>query len=259
MDIGCAVGDGKVRGPLSWDRYANVEKPDCFASTVRFLIAFSPNFFSSSLPAARGTMQSVVREETRNQLRNEVLQRRSALPSSTCRCWSSAIQAQILGFPQYLASPSVALYSPIRNEVETDAIMDDAFKRQKRVFCPKMNGSEPGVFLQIFSRSDLVPGPTGVAEPSGHVRFSEADREGAIVIVPGVVFDELGNRLGRGGGWYDRALRWFDDRGVYVGLAYEFQVVDKVPAELWDEKVHYVVTESRVINCGVAPRRPLAQ
>jgi len=42
-------------------------------------------------------------------------------------------------------------------------------------------------------------------------------------------------------------------------LAYEFQVVDSVPAELWDEKVHYVITESRVIDCGVSPQRHLVR
>lgn len=199
-------------------------------------------------------MQGAVMEETRNQLRSAILKRRSALPSSTCHSWSRSIQAKVLELPQYLAARSVALYRAIRNEVETGAIMNDALGRQKKVFCPNIHGDEPPVFLQVFSQSDLVPGPASAAEPSGHVRFSEADREGSMVIVPGVVFDELGNRLGRGGGWYDRALKWFDDCGVYVGLAYEIQVVDKVPAELWDEKVHYVVTESRVIDCGLAPR-----
>ena len=198
-------------------------------------------------------------EETRNQLRGAVLKRRSALPLSTCHFWSRSIQAKVLELPEYLAAQSVVLYRAVRNEVETGAIMNDAFGRQKKVFCPKISGDQPAVFLRIFSQADLVPGPAGVAEPSGHVRFSEADREGSMVIVPGVVFDDRGHRLGRGGGWYDRALKWFDDRGVYVGLAYEFQVVDKVPAELWDEKVHYVVTESRVIDCGVAPRRRIAR
>ena len=218
---------------------------------------FRQKFFSSSLPAALGTMQGAVMEETRHQLRSALLKRRDKLPASTCHSWSRLIQAKVLEIPHYLAAQSVALYYAIRNEVGTEAIMADAFGRLKKVFCPKISGDEPAVFLRVFSQADLVPGPAGAAEPPGDVRLLEADCEGLIVLVPGVVFDDRGNRLGRGGGWYDRALKWFDDRGVYVGLAYEFQVVDKVPAELWDEKVHYVVTESRVIDCGVAPRRQI--
>ena len=189
-------------------------------------------------------------EETRNQLRSAVLKRRSMLASSARRFWSGSIQAKVLELPQYLAAQSVAVYHAMGNEVETEAILSDALGRQKNVFCPKIGGDDPAVFLRIFSRTDLVPGRAGPAEPRGDVRLSKADCEALIVIVPGVVFDDRGNRLGRGGGWYDRALQSLDERGVFVGLAYEFPVVDTVPAESWDEKSHYVVTESRVIDCG---------
>jgi 5-formyltetrahydrofolate cyclo-ligase len=198
-------------------------------------------------------------EETRNRLRRALSKRRSALPTATCHSWSRLVQANVLELPEYIAAPSVALYSAIQNEVETRAIMSDALRRKKSVFCPKIRGAEPALFVRIFAATDLTPGPMGVAEPPGDILLSERDCEGMVVIVPGVVFDAGGNRLGRGGGWYDRALKWCDGRGVYVGLAYEFQVVDRVPAEIWDEKVHYVITESRVIDCGSAPQRRSAR
>jgi len=194
-------------------------------------------------------------EETRNGLRSAMLQRRSALSPSICLAWSRLIQTKTLELPQYLAARSVALYRAIQNEVETRAIMDHALRQKKKVFCPKLSGEEPAVFVQISSEEDFRPGPLGMAEPSGDTRLSQADCVGLIVIVPGVLFDCQGNRLGRGGGWYDRALQWFDDRGVFVGLGYEFQVIDRVPAQSWDEKVHYVITESRVIDCGITPQR----
>jgi 5-formyltetrahydrofolate cyclo-ligase len=73
---------------------------------------------------------------------------------------------------------------------------------------------------------------------------------GLIVFVPGVAFDTRGQRLGRGKGWYDRLLRQLGGNTVFVGLGYEFQIVEEVPTESWDEKVHYVVTEERVIDCA---------
>jgi 5-formyltetrahydrofolate cyclo-ligase len=203
-------------------------------------------------------MQSAQVGETRNGLRSAILKRRSALSPATCLDWSRSIQATVLELPQYLAACSVAIYSAIRNEVATSRIMDDAFGRQKKVYCPKLSGADP-LFVRVSSEIDLVSRPSGPAEPAGDVRLSESDREDLLVIVPGVVFDDRGHRLGRGGGWYDRALRWFDDRGVYIGLAYEFQVVDRVPEESWDQKVHYVITESRVIDCGSSPRRRITR
>ena len=194
-------------------------------------------------------------EETRHGLRSAALKRRSALPLATCLSWSRSIQAKVLELPQYLAAPSVALYCAIRNEVETRAIMEDALRRQKKVFCPKIRGDDPALFVRVFSIADLVAGPRGAAEPAGDVPLSDADCQDLMVIVPGVLFDDRGNRLGRGGGWYDRALQRLNDKGIFVGLAYEFQVVTRVPAELWDQKVHYVITESRVIDCGVLPQR----
>jgi 5-formyltetrahydrofolate cyclo-ligase len=233
-------------------------RPLCVNDQIFNRAFFRQKFFSPSLPAALGFMQSAVLEETRNGLRNAMMKRRSALSPATCLSWSGSIQTKVLELPQYLAARSVAVYSAIRNEVATRAIMDDALGRGKKVFCPKLSGADP-LFVRVSSETDLLPGPSGAAEPAEDVRLADADCEGLMVIVPGVVFDHCGNRLGRGGGWYDRALQWFDDRGVFIGLAYEFQVVDRVPAELWDQKVHYVITESRVIDCGVLPRRCIAR
>ncbi len=196
-------------------------------------------------------------EETKDGLRSATLKRRSALSPATCFSWSRLIQTKTLELPQYLAARSIALYRATQNEVETGALMDHALRQRKKVFYPQFSGKEPAVFAQVFSEQDLIPGPLGVAEPSGDTRLSQADAETLMVIVPGVLFDCRGNRLGRGGGWYDRALRWLGGRGVYVGLAYEFQVVDRVPLQSWDEKVHYVITESRVIDCGFASQREI--
>ena len=198
-------------------------------------------------------------EETRNRLRDAMLKRRSVLSPASRLAWSRLIQTKTLELPQYLAARSIALYCAIQNEVETRAIMDDALRQKKKVFCPRLSGEEPAVFLQIFSEEDFRPGPRGMAEPSGDTRLSQTDCGSLIVVVPGVLFDGRGNRLGRGGGWYDRALQWFDDRGVFVGLGYEFQVIDRVPAQSWDEKVHYVITESRVIDCGIPPHQRIAR
>jgi 5-formyltetrahydrofolate cyclo-ligase len=193
-------------------------------------------------------------EETRNALRQAARSRRSALAPQTWLCWSRLIQARVLELPQYLAATSVALYSPVDNEVETRAILDHALRQRKKIFYPKHSGKDFPMFIRVFSEGDFIAGPYGISEPAGNVRLTDADREGLAVIVPGLVFDRRGYRLGRGGGWYDRALCWLGQRGFIVGLAYEFQVVDRLPERSWDQKVNYVISESSVIDCGDAPQ-----
>ena len=206
-------------------------------------------------------MPRAVLEETRNELRREVSKRRSTLSPTTCLSWSGVIQAKVLELPQYLAARSIALYCAMRNEVETWAIMDHALGQKKKVFCPKSSADHPPAFAQVFSKLNLPSGSRSLGEArwQGGVLLTPDDCEGAMVIVPGVVFDVRGNRLGRGGGWYDRALESFENRAVFVGLAYEFQVVDRVPVEPWDMRVHYVITESRVVDCGFVPREQIAR
>jgi 5-formyltetrahydrofolate cyclo-ligase len=85
----------------------------------------------------------------------------------------------------------------------------------------------------------------------GSVSAAEV-RHPVVVVVPGVGFDARGVRLGRGAGFYDRALADLRRAGlVYaVGVAFECQIVPALPAEAWDERVDWVVTEQRVIGCA---------
>ena len=223
---------------------------------------FSRTIFSARrlflfISSGRSTiMQRAVLEETRSELRRAVLKRRSTLSPKACQTWSVAIQAKVLELPQYLDARSIALYCAMGKEVETLAIMNHAWGQQKKVFCPE-SADHPPVFVQVFPALNLSL-PLDGAEPQGAVLTPE-ESHGAVVLVPGVVFDMHGNRLGRGGGWYDRALAWYENRAVVIGLAYELQVVDRVPAQLWDKRVHYVITESRVIDCGVMAQEQIAR
>jgi 5-formyltetrahydrofolate cyclo-ligase len=107
---------------------------------------------------------------------------------------------------------------------------------------------EPWLY-RVFSPIQLVAGRFGVLEPDFGQPMIETDQKSLVVFVPGVVFDCCGNRLGRGDGWYDRLLARL--RGIFIGLAYEFQLVERLAAEKWDRKVQYIITEKRVIDCGI--------
>jgi 5-formyltetrahydrofolate cyclo-ligase len=190
-------------------------------------------------------------EENRDVLRRAAMARRRSLSRANCRSWSEAIQARALELPQYLDARTVALYSPVQNEVETGAILEDALTAGKRVFFPKLNRFDGAEFAQVTCKDELASGRFGIAEPAGTNGLALADAARAVVFLPGVLFDKRGHRLGRGGGWYDRALAQLGNRGFFVGLAYEVQIVDRLPEQSWDQRVHYLITENRLIDCGM--------
>jgi 5-formyltetrahydrofolate cyclo-ligase len=189
--------------------------------------------------------------ESKNSLRAAALARRGLLSKAESVSRSRSIQAQVLRFPPYQMCRCVAIYSPIQNEVETGDIRDHALATGKHVFYPRCTAENVLDLVEIGSVTDLAFGRFGILEPTGERRLSK-DQEELVVFVPGVAFDLRGNRLGRGTGWYDRLIAKLV-RATFVALAYDFQIVDEVPAEEWDQRVHYLITERRIVDCGSMP------
>ncbi len=202
-------------------------------------------------------MRRSVSEESRQRLRDGALVRRRALAPVDCFSWSGSIQRAALKLVEYRSARAVALYSPVQNEVDTSAILSDALKAGKKVFYPKLSKAEMTGFAQIRSSAEMVVGRHGILEPVGKEVLAPPDSEGLIVFIPGLLFDRQGHRLGRGGGWYDRVLNGLGNRGFFVGLAYEIQLVDDLPAESWDQRVHFIITEKNQIDCGGRRIHPL--
>jgi 5-formyltetrahydrofolate cyclo-ligase len=99
---------------------------------------------------------------------------------------------------------------------------------------------------------DLMDGQFGILEPKPDaVRPIDCDQIDA-ALVPGLAFDETGNRLGRGMGYFDRILQ--DLRGVKIALAYDFQIVSEVPKEAHDAPMDFIVTEKRVMKTRGNPK-----
>jgi 5-formyltetrahydrofolate cyclo-ligase len=188
-------------------------------------------------------------KQRKQALRAEAMAQRGSLTNAEAETWGRLIQGKVLRFSAYLRSQAVALYSPIQNEVETVAIRDHALTNGKTVYYPKLVGETALELVQIDSVEDFRRGRLGVLEPIGSQRLFENDQNLMTIVVPGVVFDSLGNRIGRGMGWYDRLLKSVPRNVVTLGLAYEFQTVPEIPVDEWDERVNYVITERRIIDC----------
>ena len=104
-------------------------------------------------------------------------------------------------------------------------------------------------FVRRHDNEHLIPGVFDILVPPGeNLLTSVAPTD--LVLIPGVGFDRAGHRLGRGRGYYDRALRGVLAGALRVGLAHECQVVSHIPVDEHDERVDYIVTEERLIECA---------
>ncbi len=188
-------------------------------------------------------------DESKRTLRGSATSRRDSLLSTDCLTLSQSVQSRVLESSWYHNASAIALYSAVQNEVCTDDIRDDALRVGKRLFYPRLTKSYDGDFVLVQSIDDMIAGPSGIPEPSGKEILNARIEHGLLILVPGISFDREGNRLGRGKGWYDRMLHRIGANAISVGLAYEFQIVDQIPVEPWDQSVNYIVTENEIIDC----------
>ncbi|MFQ5852736.1 MAG: 5-formyltetrahydrofolate cyclo-ligase [Candidatus Binatia bacterium] len=187
--------------------------------------------------------------DEKQSLRTRALRRREAISASELLTWSRLIKERVVHLPAYLRSRSVVLYSPIGKEVATEEIRDCALNDGKGVFYPRLGDGEELHLVRVDSFRDLRPGRYGILEPVGNRLMTGEEQGDLVVFVPGLAFDLRGNRLGRGKGCYDRALKQLGVGVKCLALAYEFQIVQELPVEEWDERVHQIITEKRVITC----------
>lgn len=181
-------------------------------------------------------------------LREMMRAKRRALTGKDVFERSLKAQQHILASAEWTAASSVGLYMAVRGETDTALLADAAWKAGKEVLIPYTPPHTPGVMclLPCLSGQTLVKSRFGIPEPAAATcpLPPEAIWVPGIIIVPGLAFDRDGHRLGTGGGYYDRlfAQNSMQDT-IRIGFAYAFQIVDALPAEVWDAPMHAVATE----------------
>jgi 5-formyltetrahydrofolate cyclo-ligase len=148
----------------------------------------------------------------------------------------------------FLNAKVLALYSEIHNEVSTGAVAERALELDKTLVYPRVKEEELE-FVVVRDLDELTSGAFGVLEPQGQEVLSPAVLD--LVVVPGVVFDRKGHRLGYGRGYYDRVLSVCSQGCSKVGFAYDFQLVEKLPSVGHDEELSMLITEENVLNFHV--------
>ena len=189
---------------------------------------------------------------SKSELRREVLKARSRLSPLEVAQKSELITWRVLSLGEFRRARTIMAYMDFRNEVKTGELIRASMAMGKRVAVPLTDLQHKRLIpslLQDFP-GDLAPGAWGILEPRpGSLRPLEPE-ELDLVIVPGVAFDEKGNRLGYGGGFYDRFLPQTRPGAVWLALAFELQICPEISPGPHDCPVHLIVTEERVIYTG---------
>jgi 5-formyltetrahydrofolate cyclo-ligase len=199
-------------------------------------------------------MATTVADE-KKKLRAIMIACRDALPSERAAVSSHIVQRQLLASELYRDASAVVLYSAIGNEVSTDSILTDALRSRRAVFYPRVDVATGTIVARrVRDCSELVCGAYGILEPYDSLEPLDSKKFAKVLVcVPGVAFGLEGQRLGRGGGHYDRFIGQLGREAITVGLAYSFQLLDRIPETGLDRRLNFIVTESAVHRACEAP------
>ena len=198
-------------------------------------------------------------QEEKAVLRARLLAARSALSAEQRTGAARAIRDALLERPEVQMAGTVAAYYSVGAEPDTRGLVYALWKRGSYVLLPVLRADGDLDWASYEGPDSLVPGPRGLLEPGEPPRGTEAVARADAVLVPALAVDRAGNRLGRGGGSYDRALARVGPLIPLIALVYDGELLDHVPAERHDVPVRAAVnplTGITVLARGDDPRRP---
>lgn len=174
-----------------------------------------------------------------------MLRARASMCVSEWAYKTESIRRRVRSHPWFLEADTIYCYMDFRREAGTRGIMEDAWKLGKKVAVPR-TGKEDITFWYIDSPDETAPGTFGVLEPDPVRR---ADGSDGLVLLPGAAFDLRGNRIGYGKGYYDRYLHRHP-RLQTMAIAFDFQVLERIPAGSFDVQAQMIATDRRLIEAG---------
>lgn len=188
----------------------------------------------------------------KSHLRKKIRQQRRALTQTARQSADRAINQTLLDLIEKTDFSSLSAFRPFDGEPDLRPALNTLSRRGLRIALPVIVGTAAEARLQFRAWHPamlLEKNHFGIEEPAGDEIVLPQDLD--LVLLPLVAWDERGNRLGMGAGYYDRALAAVADcaRPLRVGVAYGLQKVDQLPADPWDIRLHQVITENGGFTC----------
>ncbi len=195
--------------------------------------------------------------DQKTKLRRALSDQRTRLSPVEKTAASAAVCDRLDTLPVLARARVVAGFVAVRGEIDPAAALARVRDRGDVVALPRVTDGAPRLRFHRAAASDagdLRPGRFGLLEPDAawpEVALEAID----VMVVPGLAFDGAGRRLGYGGGYYDEVARFLGDgrRTALVGIGYDFQLVDRCPADGRDAPVDWVVTDARTVRCARPP------
>lgn len=186
-------------------------------------------------------------------LRQSIIAAREKLGSAEHLRLSHLIVGHICALPCYRQADTVLGYLNFGAELAAEFWVERALSDGKQVLLPRVNRASG--HLDIYKVSDLqqdvAPGTWGIREPLAE-RCIKVDALATLdfILLPGVAFSRAGDRLGYGGGFYDKLLARLPHQPALVAGAFALQVTEEIPQESTDRRVEWLVTENETIDCN---------
>ena len=180
------------------------------------------------------------RYSEKNEIRYKMRQLRVVLPEASRRSAAEEVFERLEKTAAFLLADRIMMYHSLPDELSTHDFLRK-WAGKKRFYLPRVNGVNLEVLPYEESRLEL--GSFHIEEPTGNDITDPSEIE--LVVVPAVAYDRKGKRLGRGKGFYDRFLT--QTKATKVGVGYEFQLVDELPAEPHDIPMDMVITQKTTI------------
>ena len=190
-------------------------------------------------------MSGPANADAKSALRSRILALRDALPAAERARASAAVSTIILGTPAFREAEVVLAYLSFGSEFDTAALVGDVIASGRTLVLPRVVRGSRLLALHAVADPvhDVAPGRWGIREPREERCPAIDPARVDFVLVPGVAFTGRGERLGYGGGYYDRLIPRLDARAALVAAAFSVQICDAVPIEPTDRRVDRVVTE----------------
>lgn len=204
----------------------------------------------------------------KKKIRARLLRKRDSIPPELKVQKEAAIEKRLFGLEEFMRATSVLAYVSFRSEVDTTRFLQDIINSGKKLVLPVVDSRHKVLRIyEIKETSELEYGYMGILEPGVRENREVALPDMDLIIIPGAGFDLKGNRLGYGGGYYDKLLSEIRDQGLgaskkeptpnpqspiplFVAIAFEEQIAEEIPSEPHDIRMDIIITDNRLIRCA---------
>ncbi|MEW6295292.1 MAG: 5-formyltetrahydrofolate cyclo-ligase [Candidatus Diapherotrites archaeon] len=187
----------------------------------------------------------------KKKLRKEFKAKRDLLSKEELIEKSNEIKKNLFELQEFRKAKTLFSYISFKSEVRTHELIKEALKKKKRVVIPITDFKKNKIFLSEIKNfeKELEPTLIGLFQPKKEFLRPVNAKELDLIIIPGIAFDEKGNRIGSGKGFFDKFLSELPKKIPVIALAFESQLTKEIPCECHDMKVEKIITEERVVEC----------